>query len=51
MQPCRINLEGEVTPARVDAEGRALKEADGSVAMRPAQPMEYSNGVRASPCP
>lgn len=43
--PPRINLEGEKTPARVDDEGRAIKEADGTVAMREAQPMEYSNGV------
>lgn len=42
---CRINLEGEMTPARVDDDGNAIREADGSLAMRPAQPMEYANGV------
>lgn len=41
----RINLEGETTPARVDADGNAIKEADGTLKMRPAQPMEYANGV------
>jgi len=47
--PPRIDLEGEKTPARVDDEGRAIKEADGTVAMREAQPMEYSNGVCGFP--
>jgi hypothetical protein len=35
-----------MTYARVDADGNALREADGSLEMRPAQPMEYANGVR-----
>jgi hypothetical protein len=43
---CRINLEGEMTYARVDDDGNAVREADGSLEMRPAQPMEYANGVR-----
>ena len=42
---CRINLEGEMTYARVDDDGNAVREADGSLQMRPAQPMEYANGV------
>jgi hypothetical protein len=42
---CRINLEGEMTYAKVDDDGNAVREADGSLEMRPAQPMEYANGV------
>ena len=42
---CRIDLEGEMTYARVDDDGNAVREADGSLQMRPAQPMEYANGV------
>ena len=34
----------------MDADGNALREADGSLQMRPAQPMEYANGVRHIHC-
>jgi hypothetical protein len=34
-----------MTYARVDDDGNAVREADGSLEMRPAQPMEYANGV------
>ena len=34
-----------MTYARVDDDGNAVRETDGSLEMRPAQPMEYANGV------